>query len=203
MPLPVLLASILLLGWPAAQLVSAILRRSDAARLKELSHALRCDPAYGDDEQKAVAGFVRDAHGDVLFVLVPVFMPFAIILMSLAELFTGRSPTVDGKRISVFEAKSMAADIERMQRDATKALYGLNPSSPLWNDERFRELRDLSDSLAFWRWPITTALTGLAITLSAPFLVAGYGMRWSIGAVFFWVRRLASFARVLPPFRHA
>ena len=105
--------------------------------------------------------------------------------------------------MSMFDTKDVAADLDRLQRSATKDLYGLEPNSALWGDARFRELLDVSERLSFWRWPIATLLAGLSVVPSVPFLVIGYGMRWSLKAVFFWVRRLASFARMVEPFRHA
>jgi hypothetical protein len=193
-PLPITLASIVLIGWPLLQLVGVILTKPKRARLRQLAEKLATDPQYGEDERRAVTRVVAEARGDGLILLAPILLPSAIIIMSIGALI-GRAPL--GKAPNFFDADELTEEAKRERREMVRLLYG-EAGERLWStDARFRELVDLSNDLEFERWPVSLLFTAIGLALALPFVIAAYGLQWSFRSAVQYGRRLADITRLM------
>ncbi len=74
MPLPLILATAILLGWPLLKLIATLLSRPLWRRVRELSAQLKLDERYGDAERTLIDRTIRDAKGEPLQILMPIFV---------------------------------------------------------------------------------------------------------------------------------
>lgn len=175
-PLPITLAFVILLGWPALKLITAALARPYWRRSQALRGALLSDPAYaGEDRRSVIDAELAEAKGQPIFLLMPVVVFFGGIAIAISELL-GKSDIIDD-----------ASDLE----DAPKfiELYG---KSALTHDRRFRELIDLSFTLNALHYPVCSILTLVALIAVSPLILICGGLKISLRLVF--IRMLRSSA---------
>ena len=72
MPIPVLLASVILLGWPLLKLIATLLSRPRWKRIKALAAEVRQDDAYGPEERALVDLSLAESKGEPLQILMPI-----------------------------------------------------------------------------------------------------------------------------------
>jgi hypothetical protein len=191
-PLPVVLAFIVLVGWPLAQILSVLAVRRQRDQLARLADQLRSDQRYGEAERLVIDEVMKQARGDPLFLLAPLLLPLGIIIMSIADLF-GRGPF--GGRGSMFDGTKVEGSVRKDMKELYTLLHG-EAGARLSEDSRFRELESLATEIGFARSPVTLTLTAVGCLASLPFVVAAYGVNWSFRAFLEKSRHFAELARL-------
>jgi hypothetical protein len=183
MPPPIVLAFVILLGWPLVQLGSVLLVRSRRARLKLLAAELRADPRYGPKDHEYLDCMLDEARGDAFFILFPLALPLLLVQASWAEL-RGQIKPVNERQLA-----SIRAQFQTVER--TFETLGIEPrwKLPIAQDPRFKELSAIAPDIAFMRWPITMCLAALTSLIAAPIWLLAYGLRTS------WTAFVAAIAR--------
>lgn len=175
MPLPILLATIVLIGWPAIHIATSLALRGKRERFHALVSAMRADPAYGLEEQRQVDKLVSDAKGGAEVVLLPLAVPIGLIACAIID----------------WSAQDLNATDEatkRLRREVAeqRALYEIASGRPdprlleTASDPRFEAAFDLAEDLRFLRWPITLIVTLILALAAAPFFLLAYGLNVSL-----------------------
>jgi hypothetical protein len=193
MPLPLILATVILLGWPLLKLVATLLSRPLWRRVKELSAQLKLDERYGDAERTLIDRTIRDAKGEPLQILMPIFVLAGGIAFAFAHPFgvfakDDESESEDSQSESIEEIRRKLSEVESQAAQlglklALESTPQLPRSSPMWADKRFQLLGDLSLRLAWLRYPVASLLTGLAALIVSPLIFVAEGLRASAWAV--------------------
>ncbi len=195
MPLPVLMASAILLGWPLLKLVATLISRPIWRRFQELSTQLKQDDSYGEAERALIDIKLKEAKGEPLQILMPIFVFAGGIAFAFAHPFSAfgqRSAAESADRHvepeSVDELRRELSDLEsRMAKLGLELMRAPPRNSPLWSDSRFKMLEDISFRLSLLRYPVASLLTGVAALVVSPLIFASEGLRASAWPV---VRRL-------------
>jgi hypothetical protein len=177
MPLPVLLASAILLGWPLLKLLATLLSRPKWKRIKELAADVRQDESYCPEERSLPDLQLAEAKGEPLQILMPILAltgGFAFAGVRLAGAPFGRSRMAE----TVAELEQEILELE-LQRANLELERPLSSKSPIWGDRRFQEMQELAFELALLRYPVASILTLLAIVIVAPFIAISEGLHAS------------------------
>lgn len=173
MPMPVALAFAALIGWPAIQVIALLVWvRPKRATLRTTANALRCDPAYSDDEEQlAITAMVAEASGSPMMVVAPIILPVASVALAMVELL-GQRPEEHGRS---------GRDILKR---AFEAETGYPPDGSLWADERFRKLHDVANDLSIESWPVSLGLMVAGLVITLPLWGIAYGLKRSTVRLF-------------------
>ncbi|QBR70224.1 hypothetical protein CU048_01820 [Beijerinckiaceae bacterium] len=180
MPPPVLLACMILLGWPSLKLIATLLSLPKWRRLRDLQRELKADVRYAEPEYKIIELQTKEAKGEPLQVLLPVLTLVGGVGFSLVEFYRikpSNLPELDPNmeiedlRQQIDELRYRLADIDLPDT--------LPRSSALWKDSRFVDLQQLAFELAMLRYPVASIITGLSIIIVAPLVMIVEGLRAS------------------------
>ena len=166
-PVPILFAMVVLIGWPLAQLVSEWLVAGARSEVRALVDELRRDSRFGEADRKLLDRRLADAKGSPGLVLAPVFVPFGVFVISSAVLL-GKSPP---------EATKEEFEALRLRLEAAEEFGG--PSLKIREDDRYRRLVALTDDIRILRWPVGLLLTGAIALMTLPIYLLAYGLHSS------------------------
>lgn len=198
MPLPLVVAFSVLIGYPLVQAAALWFGvRPRARRADAIVYALKSDPRYENEgDQRAISAMRQQgappAGTDWLILAAPIAAPLIVVGMAVAEL-VGKGPL--NVKLQV------RAELTRVHlwKQLLEEEIDYPPDGDLWADDRFTELAAASSDEVTLRWPISTVLTALGMILTSPIWACAFGLRWStlkgfrsMGLV------VASFARLLP-----
>ncbi len=187
MPLPLILATAVLLGWPVLKLIATLFSRPLWRRVRELSAQLKLDERYGDAEHTLIDRTIENAKGEPLQILMPIFVLAGGVAFAFAHPFGIFAK--DDESESVEEVAWRASSKAEFQAAQLGLKLGLEftprppRSSPIWTDERYQLLADLSFRLSLLRYPVASLLTGLAALIVSPLIFVAEGLRASAWAV--------------------
>ncbi len=193
MPLPVVLACAILIGWPLLKLVATLICRPQWRRARMLAADLKSDQSYGEAEHASIDRAIAEARGEPLQILMPLFVVAGGVAFAFAHPFNfiSKDETLDAANarqelIAKQELEELELRLRKLRIDLS-----LPPRPPrnsrLWNDSRYERLTALSFELSLLRYPVASLLTGLAALAVAPLIFMAEGLRASAWPV---VRRL-------------
>lgn len=174
MPLPMILMTAVLIGWPLVQIASVLAVRGSRAKMRALAAELLADRGHSPSDRVLLDRSLAESRGHTMSVIAPVALPFALLAAALAELFGRDRPS---------SSRTTPADVAARLKKLDVQLGLRTGDETIDHDPRFRELEELAYQVGFVRRPVTSLLTVFTCLPVLPVYLLAYGLRETVAVV--------------------
>jgi hypothetical protein len=169
MPLPIVLAFAILLGWPSLKLAANVVSLPLWRELKEIRRGLLADAGLTDEDRAQVERIFTSAYGHPMEVLMPLIALVGIPVLAMTASRAGNY-------------REKMREYVRAQSSGLKDPF-YNYRLKIFQLKKYWDMELISFELGMLRYPGSALLTVFVTILCMPLLLLAFGMHVSVTRV--------------------